>query len=276
MKLKSLLIPSILACSSYALAITPQVGDVSDQRTTGQFFAELGVDIKLLGDDASDVKSLHIDIDKAEDDTGKNLIDPQRVERGYQEINQYSGNKIKLVLKNPARKANTFNLSGLLTAIVPSKDPASKIVVNNIFSNPGSALKHPSLAAAKISFSVMTKADVEKAAEEEKKKAEEASKKQIASGGMAEMFQNAFGGGNFLGANDLQYKIVDPEGKLVTFRLLKSNGEEVNRSSYMTSGESRTYSYTETIPADSVLEIIIATEKSLQKVPFNFTNVFLP
>jgi hypothetical protein len=275
MKLKYLIVPSILAFTSLSLAITPQIGDVSDQRTTGQFFAELGVEIKLLGDDAADVKSLHVDVSKAVDDTGRNLINPERIERGYQELNQYSGSKIKLVLKNPARKATTFNLSGNLTAVVPSKDPASKVLIKNVFSTPGNAFKNPTLAAAKISFSVMTKADVDKAAEEEKKKAEKANKQQGA-GGVAQMLEAAFGGGNFLGENDLQYKVVDPENKLVSFRLLKSDGEEFKHSSYMSSGETRTYSYYEAVPKDITLEIIIATEKSLQKVPFNFSNVFLP
>ena len=110
MKLNYLLVPSLLACSSYAVAITPQIGDVSDQRTTGQFFSDLNVEVKLLGDDASDIKSVRVDIDKAQDDTGKDLIDPQKLERGYQELGQYSGGKIKLVLKNPARKASALQM----------------------------------------------------------------------------------------------------------------------------------------------------------------------
>jgi hypothetical protein len=272
--MKSILLALPLVITSTALAVTPQVGDVTDQRTTGQFFADLNVELKLLGDDVSDIKAVRVLVDKAVDDTGKDLINAEKVEKDFQEIGQYS-RTLKLVLKNPARKAATFSFSGSLSSINPSKDPGSKLVFEKVLSKSGAELKNPAFSAAKISFSVMTKADVEKA-EANKKKTEDAAKAQGPQDGMAQLFQNAFMGGMTLGENDLQYKISDPEKKIVSFRLLKPGGEEVNRSSYMTSGEVRTYSYTESIPADATLEVIVATDKSLETVPFNFSGVFLP
>jgi len=276
MKTKLFLIVNILCLSNQALALTPQVGDVTDNRTTGQFSSDLNVDLKLLGDEVSDIKAIRVDIEKAQDDSGKDLVNPNKVEHRYQEISEYSGKTVKLALKNPTRKAANFNLSGTVSAILPIRDPSATITINKVLSQSGSELKNPSLSAAKISFSLFTKADLEKAKEEEKKKAAEASKTQETPTGVTQLLQSAFMGSGTLGPNEIQYKVVDPDNKLVSLRLLKANGEEIRRTSYSAFGETRNYNYSEAIPADCALELTIATDKSIEKVPFAFTNVYLP
>ena len=276
MKTKLFLIVNILCLSNQALALTPQVGDVTDNRTTGQFSSDLNVDLKLLGDEVSDIKAIRVDIEKAQDDSGKDLVNPNKVEHRYQEISEYSGKTVKLALKNPTRKAANFNLSGTVSAILQIRDPSATITINKVLSQSGSELKNPSLSAAKISFSLFTKADLEKAKEEEKKKAAEASKTQETPTGVTQLLQSAFMGSGTLGPNEIQYKVVDPDNKLVSLRLLKANGEEIRRTSYSAFGETRNYNYSEAIPADCALELTIATDKSIEKVPFAFTNVYLP
>lgn len=57
-------------------------------------------------------------------------------------------------------------------------------------------------------------------------------------------------------------------------KILKSSGEELR--SWGTLGEHRIVSFSEAIPKDAKLEVFLATETSVMKVPFEFNDVYLP
>src|ERR1044071_7173892 len=55
------------------------VNEVSDRRTTGQFFAGSEIKLKLVGDGLADIRGVRrIQISRAADDTGRNLIKEEK------------------------------------------------------------------------------------------------------------------------------------------------------------------------------------------------------
>ncbi len=56
------------------------VSEVSDRRTTGQFFAGSEIKLKLVGDALGDIRGVRrIQITKAVDDTGRNLVTDDKI-----------------------------------------------------------------------------------------------------------------------------------------------------------------------------------------------------
>ncbi len=274
--MKHSLIALLLLLPASTFAVQPQVGDVKDSRTTGQFFAGLEVQLKLLGDDAADIKSARITITEARDDTGRNLIDESKTSSEFTEIGRYNSGAISCNLKNPARKATSISLKGTLEAYTPAKDPKATVRIPMVLSKSGVPIKDPSLAAAGITIVVLTKADSEKAQAEEKKRQEEELAKKGVAGAMGQALQSAFGGMFHLGENSLGMKIVDPQQKLISYRMVKSSGDELRRSSWTTGGEMRQIEFSEEIPNDISLELLISTPQSMQKLPLELTNIVLP
>ncbi|MBA3845866.1 MAG: hypothetical protein H0X45_04400, partial [Planctomycetes bacterium] len=58
------------------------VGDVVDSRTTGKFFANCKVELKPIGDAVAEASGLRVRVTAAIDDTGRDLIDPEKKDDG--------------------------------------------------------------------------------------------------------------------------------------------------------------------------------------------------
>jgi len=270
----------ILVTSSAANAVTPQVGDVSDRRTTGQFFNDLEVEMKLQGEDVADIRYVKVNIEEAKDDTGKDLIKTDRsmtFTDKYTEISEFNSAKnLKINLKNPSRKAVTFDVKGTINTVIPAKDPTSIVSIKKISSSTGKAIENPVLKAAKIEFKILTDADLQKIKDEEKKKSEEAAKKQGVAPSMVSMFQQVFMGDGAIKPNQLRVSKSDPDSRLVSFKILKVDGKEVRSNGWSGQEEMRVYGFSEDIPQDATIELIVATDKAMEKIPFAFTSVYLP
>ena len=76
--------------SEQAADVRVQVGDVKDSRTTGKFFANLEIELKLMGDDLDGAKGLRCTVTKAVDDTGRNLLKEEREKSSFSDINDNS------------------------------------------------------------------------------------------------------------------------------------------------------------------------------------------
>lgn len=177
MNLKLLILPILLGLGSSALAITPRVGTIIDMRSGQDFFSDLRVTLELLGDDVDDIQSIQVQLEKASDDTGKDLIlKGSQMDKRYLKSN---GKIVEVMLKNPSRRASKFNVSGVIKAFAPSKDTTSKIIVSDLLSKAGTELKHPALTAAKISFTLITNESNQKESEIENKKAVKAIEAQL-------------------------------------------------------------------------------------------------
>lgn len=133
---------SVLILTSAALSLSPsakaqvqaQIAEVKDTRTTGEFFAELEVKFKLLGNAVADAQSIRVQVKTAVDDTGRDLLDPRKMENQFARNERVDGQSrgLSLKFKNPSRKAATIReLTGEADLFVPKNDPNCVLIVNN-------------------------------------------------------------------------------------------------------------------------------------------------
>jgi hypothetical protein len=249
-------------------AQTPQVqtqlGDITDSRTTGQFFAGLEVNIKLLGDVVADAVSLQRTVKTAMDDTGRDLIDHEKEKNKFEKLHRNSGQgaELKLKLKNPSRKAATIKeLTGEAELFVPKNDPDAIVKVPDFQKSGGKKIELPSLAAAGIELTIYTKE-------------QQAAEKAKDGGDFGSMFN--MGGG----PNDINVQIKDPSQKLVDIEFQDASGEKIKTNGWSAMGEpkqmSKTFIFSSKLPDNAVLVIYLSTPKSMITVPFTLTNVPLP
>jgi len=246
--------------------VQTQLGDITDSRTTGQFFAGLEVDIKLMGDAVADAQSLQGNVKTAVDDTGRDLIDHENEKNKFEKLNRNGGQgaQIKLKLKNPSRKAATIKeLTGEAELYVPKNDPAAIVTVPDFQKIGGKKIESPALAAAGIELTTYTK---------EQQAAEKAKGDDGGFGGIFGM-----GGG---GANNINVRIKDPNLKLVDIEFQDPSGEKIKSNGWSASGgpkeTSKTFMFSNKLPDNAVLVVYLSTPKSMIVVPFTLTNVPLP
>ncbi|HEU0048833.1 MAG TPA: hypothetical protein VFQ43_14680 [Nitrososphaera sp.] len=128
------------------------VSEVSDRRTTGQFFAGSEIKLKLVGDALGDIRGVRrIQITKAVDDTGRNLVTDEKISSagpfGFERIGKVSSQIEQTVkLGNPARKASVIKeIIGNIELYAPQKDPNATVTVKNFTAQIGSPLALPDL-----------------------------------------------------------------------------------------------------------------------------------
>ena len=248
-----------------------QIGEVKDSRTTGQFFANLEIQIKLIGDDFDSIVGYRPVIDTAVDDTGKDLKEKKKKDNSFKELHEYQRQnpEIKLTFRNPSRKAEYVKtLAGKIEFFMPSKDPTATVKIKDIGKQFGKEIKSEALKKAGIAFSVLDKASYEKKKQEKEAKAK--------ANPMAKALSGMFGGFGSVGENDLAFEIKDPNEKIVKYVLSDSAGSEIKAMSWMSSGETRVHNYTQKVPDNAVLEIHLATAKSVVAMPIKFTDIILP
>ena len=255
------------------------LGDITDNRTTGQYFAGLKLELKLSGDGVYEAYGIgKPEFTVAKDDTGRSLLNKEGQQResmlwDLQSRKQKSANEtISGDLGNPSRKAATFTVQGTIPVYTPSLDPDAVVTIPDIHSIYGQALESK---PTNISLTVMDKdaADVKNKALAEQQKAA------AAGGTMGSALSHMMGGS--LGANDLQFRVSDPNGYLVKLEVIGPDGKAMETGSRSKTGGSDgvdvyTNSYHSPIAKGTSLKIYYATKKSMNRVPFSFENVPLP
>jgi hypothetical protein len=272
-----------------AADVRVQVGDVKDSRTTGKFFANLEIELKFMGVDLDGAKGLRCMVTKAVDDTGRSLLKEEKEESSYSDINDNNSNQtqIKIKLKNPSRKAATVKeLSGEINVFRPDKDPASKVMVTNLVGRPKIVVSHPSLTAAQIQMTVLSKAQYDADLQTEEKAAEAKAKAgadktgedigKAMADGMGKALTGMFGGGMMGGKNSVIIRIKDPQSKLVTVEFLDASGKAIRRDGMSRISDIQCYDFSEPLPIGAQLRINVATSKSVVKVPLMLKDLALP
>jgi hypothetical protein len=247
--------------SGHAADVQTYVGDVDDRRTTGKFFAKLEVELKFLGDDIEGAKGLRCTVTKAVDDTGRNLVSEKNKTNEFSDFDSDNPNQTKVIvkLKNPSRKAATVKeISGEIEIFKPDNDPASIVTVTNIAGKPKILLSHPSLTAAQIQITVLSREQYDKAAEE--------------SGARPQFrYLDETGGGK----NNVILYVKDPQFKLVKIEFLDASGKVI-LSGGMRNRDLRTYDFSKPLPKGAKIRVYVATSKSLIKAPFMLRDLALP
>jgi len=261
--------------------VQAQIGDVTDSRTTGQFFAGLDVKIKLLGDSVGDAVSMRTVIKTAVDDTGRDLLDREKTKGEFEKRNEQSRQNCELTLKlkNPARKASSIKeLTGEADLFVPGNDPNSIVKVDGFQKSGGQPVASPALSAAGIEITTYTKEQADAAKAKKKEDAKKDSKANLGAA-LSDAFGQMFTMGG--GPNSITVHLKDPNDKVAGVEFQDESGRKIEGNGWSSSGdkktgETKTYNFQSKLPDTARLVVYIATEKSMVVVPFALKNVFLP
>lgn len=261
------LVACLLTHAAFA-AVTATVGEISDKRTTGKFFAGLEIELKLSGPELANAKGIRTVVTAATDDAGNPLKkkENQFVADGFEELQKafgggFGGEKkadefqVKLEFANPARATKAIKaITGSIELLLPQQDPAS-VITATVSKEAGKPLDNAALKAAGIEIKLL--------------KPEPGAKKPA-----------GFSFSASLGENDLGYEIKDPKKKVAGVEFFAADGKKLESQSRMSSGFNDTktvsISFKTKPPADSVAKIYIVTEKSVLTVPLNLKDIALP
>jgi hypothetical protein len=266
----------VVAAPAYAADIKATVAEVKDQRSTGQFFNDLEIKLKLLGDDAASIRGTKVLIKSAADDTGRNLLLPEEKKDRFETFD--SNGTIDLKFRNPARRAVVVSeITGELQLFMPDKDPASTLLIKGFMKKQGMPINDPALAKAGISVTVLTKKEFESLKKEQEKKTKEAAKKEGLTGAMMSAVEALLGGFFQAGDNDLIFKISDPSGNIIDMDVTDAGGAKIQNHGSMKSGNDLiVLNYDEAMPADATLRLFLKTKKSVISVPLRLVDIALP
>jgi len=275
------LIISVLSVTASAQDVQVSLGDVTDKRTTGKFFAECEIDLHFTGDilaDSFGIRTIHVKI--ATDDTGRNLIPKDKKSSNFFHANQSGGSTLeqKLTLRNPARSAKIISLlEGEAEVFSPTAANGGIVIVKGFMNLPGQLLAPEALKKAGLKLTYVTK----EVAEAMKKKQVEEQKKAVREeagefgAAMAEAFGGMFGGMG-AGPNSIQFLIEDPDNRLVEIEFQDGAGKKIETHGSMSSGQSRSYNFTHLPGPDTQLMVYLATPAATKLVPFKMENIPLP
>ena len=155
---------AVFACFAQVRSqVKVEVGDVKEQRRTDGFFNDLNIDLKLGGPVLKNAKAARITVDRAVDDTGKDLISDKTTDKAFKEISSFDSRsedttRIEVDLKNSERRATVVKeLAGTIELFDPTRDPQSTISISNFQAAIGKPLTNPLLRSAGVEVTVWTK-----------------------------------------------------------------------------------------------------------------------
>jgi hypothetical protein len=263
---------------SKAGGLAVSAGDVTDRRRNDNLFSSLEVELKLTGEGAVGARGARARVEKAVDDTGRNLMKEKSDEPEFATSSADGAPALKIELKNPARRAaKVRELSGQVELFVPARDPAAQARVPAFLSQMDRPLAAPALKAVGAQVTVISRQTYES----EKKKDAERRKKEAEGAGIAGAMASAFGGlfeGLFgdIGENDVLLKVDDKGKKLFAVDVLDASGKTVDGMGSMKVGDFWILKYAEKVPADATLSIYVMTPKSVVTEKFALKDVPLP
>lgn len=283
----------VWACSA-ALApaqVRVMVEEVSDTRRSDGFFNKLEVKLKLMGDSLAEAKGVRLKVNKAVDETGKDLIGEKTNEDELEEIGSSEGNpKLTIELRNPMRRATEVTeISGVIELFVPRKDPAATVTIAGALAQTGKPVVHPALRAQSVEITLWTKEQFEarkKAEEERMKKLAESKRKEAAAemgeelaAGLMKIFGGLFSAMSEMDENSIAFSLDDKQGRVLSLEFEDAAGKPIRRTGSSTMGDNPKtviYSFEQKPPATAKLKLYLLTPKSLTTVPFKLANVPLP
>lgn len=275
-------------------------GDLKESRRTDGFFNDLDIQLRLSGAGLKDAKAARIKVDKAIDDTGKNLVGDKTLDQEFKEIASFEiqsseAARLEVELKNSDRRATVVKeLTGVLELFLPASDPRSTIRIANFQNVIGKPLVNPTLRTAGIEVTVWTKEvfDARKRAEDErnKREIEARARKAEKSGdlsdaaealgqGLAAVFGSMFSSFAQMDPNDLALNIKDPQSKLVAVEFEDAAGRVIeHRGKTTIGGDPKTviFGFEHKLPAATRIKFFVLTPGSVSKVPFRLADIPLP
>jgi len=259
------------------------VSEVTDSRSSKDFFAKCELELIIMGSDVADSLGIRsVRIHYAADDTGRILSGKKLQGPGFFNFNEKKDHKMttKIALKNPAREARFIqSVKGEIELFQPDPKNGSQAIIKRFLDRPGKLLSHPALVKNKVQVSYVTKEIYEA-----KKKREMKNAKTKNMGKVGQEFGEAFSKlfeGMFAGLmgdekNSVHLVVHDPKNRIVDFAFMDAEGNQVKSMSRSNMGTLRTYGFQELPSPDLQLVVYLATPESLTVVPFSLNKVALP
>jgi hypothetical protein len=271
-----LLAPASPPSKGAALAVS--AGEVTDRRRNDNSFAGLEIELKLTGEASAGARGARALVEKAVDDTGRNLV---KEKSGSSDFEKSAGDEtpaLKLELRNPARRAKVVReVSGQVEIFSPGRDPSAQVLAARFASQMDRPVAAPALKAAGAQVTVVSR----KTYEAEKKKDAERRTKEAEGAGVAGAMANAFAGlfeGLFgdIGENDVLVRVEDKGKKVFSIDVVEAAGKPVAGMGSMKVGDFWILKLGEKLPADAGLRIYLLTPKALVSERFALKDVPLP
>lgn len=253
-------------------------GDVTDRRRNDNVFASLEVELKLTGEASAGARGARATVEKAVDDTGRNLIKEKSDSNDFTKSSGDGPPALKVELRNPARRASKVReLTGRVEVFVPERDPSAEARIAKFASQMDRPIASPALKAAGAQVTVVSR----KTYEAEKKKDAERRKKEAEGAGIAGAMANAFAGlfeGLFgdIDENDVLVRVDDKGKKVFSVDVLDGAGKPIDGMGSMKVGDFWVLKFSEKVPADAGLRISVMTPKSLVTENFALKDIALP
>ncbi len=251
---------------------------MTDRRRNDNSFAGLEIELKLTGEAAGGARGARAVVQKAVDDTGRNLVKEGGRPAEFEKSSGEGSPALKLELRNPARRAKSVReISGQVEVFLPDRDPAAVASTDRFLSRMDRPIAASALKAAQTEATVVSR----KTYDAEKKKDDERKKKESESAGIAGAMVSAFSGlfeGLFgdIGENDLLIRVNDPGKKVFGVEVFDAGGKRIDDAGSMKVGDFWILKFTEKLPADASLRIYLMTGKALVTAPFSLKDVALP
>jgi hypothetical protein len=258
--------------------IQVNVGDVTDNRTTGAFASECKVELKFTGDAAANAQSVRrVLLAGATDTTGRDLI-PKSEDQASPQLmgfGQSSGAlSTEVKLRNPSRNATAIKiLKGNVELFNPTEANGGLLTINNILQHPAEPVQNPALAKYHIQLIYLTKA------------AYNAKKKEIESQpngnpqlgeAFGQLFKGMFGGMMSDSKNSIQLYINDPEKRIIDLKFVDGQGNPLKSNGSWSTDSFKSTSFESAPPPDTQLNIQLATPEALKTYSFQVENIALP
>jgi hypothetical protein len=258
--------------------IAVAAGDVTDRRRNDNVFSSLEIELRLTGEASAGARGARAIVEKAVDDTGRNLIKERSDSDDFAKSSGDGPPALKVELRNPARRAaKVRELSGQVELFVPERDPAAQARVAKFASQVDRPIAAPALKAAGAQVTVVSR----KTYEAEKKKDAERRKHEAEGAGIAGAMVNAFAGlfeGLFgdIGENDVLVRVDDKGKRVFSIDVLDAAGKPIDGMGSMKVGEFWILKILEPLPPDAGLRIYVMTPKAMVTEKFVLKDVPLP
>lgn len=296
MKIHRALILLVLLTTGSIAQVRVMPAEVRETRRTDGFFNKLEIELKLIGDAMNEAKGIRVILDKAVDDTGRDLLNPEKKSDEFDDISSSFGNreKIDIEMKNASRQAATVQeISGRIELFIPKRDPKSSLMFPGVLRATGKPLTSADLKAAGITITIWTKEQYEvrrKAEEARIKKEMEERKKKAAENpgdpademieGLMKIFGGLFSALTEMGENAVALQLSDKQGKLISIEFEDAAGKPISRQGRSTMGskddQTQIFEFENKLPADARMRIYLLTPRSVVSTPFKLTNIPLP
>lgn len=238
------------------------VGDITDTRSTAPFFSSLMVEIKLLDIILEGAEKIRATVIDAVDDTGRNIIKSNKsfFDNEFKDIdkNESGQTRIEIELKNPSRKANLIkHISGKIELYFPARDPKATVKIESFMKKIGNTLQDPILKGAGIDLTVF----------------DESRYQDLVKNVKGQILDGIFG---VTSKNSVIVRLKDPESKVIVIQFYSESGKKINPTSWISREDFLSYSFNSPMPENGTMLIMLMTDKSIQDIPFDFSNVILP